>query len=219
MRSRSRRCWRLSAAGAGVLMMRSVEFARRFNVPLHVRSSFHDGDGTWVKENTMEDAAVTGVAHDLSEVKLTVQGVPDRPGVASALFEPLSDAGINVDMIVQNTSHEGLTDISFTVAQCRRRTGLGRRQQAAARPWAPARVDVDDAIAKVSVVGAGMRTHPGIAATMFTVLAGCGHQHRDDLDLADPGVVRHRCRRRRARRCACSTTPSIPRSIRRRKRS
>ncbi|MCJ7726323.1 MAG: aspartate kinase [Acidimicrobiia bacterium] len=163
----------LSAAGAGVLMMRSIEFARRFNVPLHVRSSFHDGEGTWVKEITMEDAAVTGVAHDLSEVKLTVQNVPDRPGVASALFQPLSDAAINVDIIVQNTGHDGHTDISFTVPRADADRARAVAEQAAAALGAGG-VSLDTTIAKVSVVGAGMRTHPGIAARMFSVLAGAG---------------------------------------------
>ena len=163
----------LSAAGAGVLMMRSVEFARRFNVPLHVRSSFHGGEGTWVKENTMEDAAVTGVAHNLTEVKLMVQDVPDNPGVASALFEPLSEAGVDVDMIVQNTSHGGRTDISFTVSRTDSDRALALAEEAAAVLGAGG-VTLDDTIAKVSVVGAGMRTHPGIAARMFTVLADAG---------------------------------------------
>jgi aspartate kinase len=105
----------LSSAGAGVLMPRSVEFGRRFNIPIHVRSSFHDGDGTWIKEETMEQAVVRGIAHDASEAKLTVYGVPDTPGVAASLFEPLAAEGLNIDMIVQNVSHDGSTDISFTV--------------------------------------------------------------------------------------------------------
>jgi aspartate kinase len=163
----------LSAAGAGVLMLRSVEFGRRFNVPLHVRSSFHDGEGTWIKEATMETAAVTGVVHDLSEVKLTVQGVPDRPGVAAALFAPLSDAGVNVDTIVQNVSREGYTDISFTVARADAEQAREIARQVAVALEAGG-VDLDEEIAKVSVVGAGMRTNPGIAATMFTVLARAG---------------------------------------------
>ena len=120
----------------------------------------------------MEDAAVTGVAHDLSEVKLTVQDVPDRP-VASAVFQPLSDAHINVDIIVQNTSHDGHTDISFTVPRADAERALAVAEEASAALGA-GRVTLDDAIAKVSVVGAGMRTHPGIAARMFTVLAGAG---------------------------------------------
>ena len=163
----------LAGEGAGVLMLRSVEFGRRYNVPLHVRSSFHDGEGTWVKETTMGKAAVIGVAHDLSEVKLTVQGVPDRPGVASAVFTPLSEAGINVDVIVQNVSRGGHTDISFTVA----RSDAGRARTIAeetAVALGAGVVDLDEGIAKVAVVGAGMRSHPGIAARVFAVLAEAG---------------------------------------------
>src|SRR5690606_28398978 len=102
----------LAASGAGVLMSRSVEFGRRFNIPIHVRSSFNDSEGTWVKEQTMEQAIISGVAHDRSEAKVTVRQVPDRPGVAAALFTPLAEAGIDVAMIVQGVSSEGFTDIS-----------------------------------------------------------------------------------------------------------
>src|SRR5688572_27933795 len=105
----------LSAGGAGVLMSRAVEFGRRFDIPIHVRSSFHDGEGTWVRESPMEQAIVSGIAHDRSEAKVTVNRVPDRPGVAAALFGSLAAAGVNIDMIVQNVSHDGSTDISFTV--------------------------------------------------------------------------------------------------------
>ncbi|MDX1690660.1 MAG: aspartate kinase [Acidimicrobiia bacterium] len=160
----------LSAAGAGVLMYRSVEFGRRFDVPIHVRSSFHDGDGTWVKESTMEEAVITGIAHDVSEAKLTVAGVPDQPGVASALFEPLAAAGVNVDMIVQNVSTAGHTDISFTVPKEHLEQALAIAEEVAGDVGA-AGVDVDEDIAKVALVGAGMKAHPGVAARMFTVLA------------------------------------------------
>ncbi|HSG80158.1 MAG TPA: aspartate kinase [Acidimicrobiia bacterium] len=163
----------LAAAGAGVLMYRSVEFGRRFNVPIHVRSSFHDGVGTWVKESTMEEAVITGVAHDVSEAKLTVHGVPDRPGVASALFEPLAEAGVNVDMIVQNVSTEGHTDISFTVPREHITNARAIAEQVATEVEA-AGVDVDEGIAKVALVGAGMKAHPGVAARMFTVLSESG---------------------------------------------
>jgi aspartate kinase len=163
----------LSAAGAGVLMYRSVEFGRRFNVPIHVRSSFHDGVGTWVKESTMEEAVITGVAHDVSEAKLTVHGVPDRPGVASALFEPLAAAGVNVDMIVQNVSTAGHTDISFTVPTQHISTARSIAEEVAEEVEAGG-VDVDEEIAKVALVGAGMKAHPGVAARMFSVLAESG---------------------------------------------
>jgi aspartate kinase len=140
---------------------------------LHVRSSFHDGEGTWIKEKTMEDAVVSGVAHDTSEVKLTVQRVPDRPGVAAALFTPLAEAGVSVDMIVQNVSHEGHTDISFTVDRELADEALHIAQEASGELEA-GRVDLDDSVAKVSVVGAGMRSYPGIASKMFAVLAAAG---------------------------------------------
>jgi len=163
----------LAASGARVLMLRSVEFARRFNVPLHVRSSFHDGIGTWVKEKTMEQAVVSGVAHDTSEAKVTVYGVPDRPGVAAALFEPLAAQGVSVDMIVQNVSRDGLADISFTVLK--QHVAAARTvAETVARTIDAGGVDVDEEIGKVSVVGAGMKTEPGVASTMFQVLAGAG---------------------------------------------
>ena len=163
----------LASAGAGVLMPRSVEFGRRFNIPIHVRSSFHDGDGTWVKEETMEQAVVRGIAHDDSEAKLTVYRVPDTPGVAASLFEPLADAGVNVDMIVQNVSHDGFTDISFTVP-LRMLEVAEREARMIAEVVNAGGVSVDRGIAKVTVVGIGMKTESGIAARMFRILADTG---------------------------------------------
>lgn len=160
----------LAAAGAGVLMSRSVEFGRRFNIPIHVRSSFNDNPGTWVKEATMEQAVISGIAHDTSEAKLTVRGVPDSPGVAASLFEPMAEAGINIDMIVQNVSKDGSTDISFTVPK----TALGPAEEiarAVAASVSAAGVDVDAAVGKVSLVGAGMKSYPGVAAGVFRTLA------------------------------------------------
>jgi aspartate kinase len=162
-----------AAAGAGVLMTRSVEFGRRFGIPLHVRSSFHDGAGTWVKESTMETAVVSGVAHDTSEAKVTVHGVPDRPGVAAALFEPLAESGVNVDMIVQNVSTAGVTDVSFTVPRDHAAAAL-EIATAVSGDLGAAGADLDEDIAKVSVIGAGMHAYPGVAATIFTTLAGAG---------------------------------------------
>ena len=162
----------MSAAGGRVLALRSAEFARNHNVALHVRSSFTWEQGTWVtaEERSMEDPIISAVTHDVSEAKVTVFGVPDRPGVSAALFEPLADANINVDMIVQNTSKEGHTDISFTVPKAD--MGVAEKIVAdAATLVGAAGVDHDDAIAKVSLVGAGMKTSPGIAAKMFRVLA------------------------------------------------
>ena len=163
----------LASAGAGVLMPRSVEFGRRFNIPIHVRSSFHDGQGTWVKEKTMEQAVVRGIAHDASESKVTVYGVPDTPGVAASLFEPLAAAGVNVDMIVQNVSHDGSTDISFTVPSAS--VELARSEaEAVAMSVGAGGVSIDDSIGKVSVVGIGMKTESGIAAQMFRILSDNG---------------------------------------------
>jgi aspartate kinase len=163
----------LSASGAGVLMSRSVEFGRRFNIPIHVRSSFNDHQGTWVKETTMEEAIISGIAHDTSEAKVTVRGVPDQPGVAAALFEPMAAQGINVDMIVQNVSQEGTTDISFTVSKASVESARAIASRVAADVSA-AGVEIDAGIAKVSLVGAGMKSHPGVAAKVFRVLADAG---------------------------------------------
>jgi aspartate kinase len=163
----------LAGNGAAVLMARSVEFGRRYDIPIHVRSAFHDGEGTWVKEDTMEEAIIRGVAHDTSEAKLTVHGVPDKPGVAAALFEPLAAAGVNVDMIVQNVSIDGVTDISFTVPK----THADRAREvagAALEGVGVGGIDVNNAIGKVSLVGAGMKSELGIAARMFRILSESG---------------------------------------------
>lgn len=160
----------LAASGAGVLMSRAVEFGRRFNIPIHVRSSFHDDPGTWVKEQTMEQAIISGVAHDLSEAKITISHVPDRPGVAARLFTPLADADIDVDMIVQNVSRDGLTDISFTVPREVADSALTIAEKVADELEAGT-ADLDEDIAKVSLVGAGMKSHPGVAAKVFCALA------------------------------------------------
>jgi aspartate kinase len=158
-----------------VLALRSVEFARNFNVPLHVRSSFTWEPGTWVtsEEPSMEDPIISGVVTDVSEAKVTVLGVPDQPGVSAALFEPLATKNINVDMIVQNTSTEGTTDISFTVPRADLKNAQEIVEQVAVQVSA-AGVTHDADIAKVSLVGAGMKTSPGIAAKMFRTLADEG---------------------------------------------
>ncbi len=160
----------LSASGAGVLMSRSVEFGRRFNIPIHVRSSFNDSQGTWVKETTMEQAVISGIAHDTSEAKLTIRGVPDFPGIAATLFEPMAEADINVDMIVQNVSTDGTTDISFTVPKAVLTEAEGIARTIADSVEARG-VEVDASIGKVSLVGAGMKSHPGVAAGVFRALA------------------------------------------------
>ncbi len=163
----------LASAGAGVLMPRSVEFGRRFNIPIHVRSSFHDGEGTWVKEDVMEEAVVRGIAHNISEAKVTVFAVPDTPGIAASLFEPLATAGINVDMIVQNISHDGTTDISFTVPTEASHLAKAEAEAVAADVGAGG-VSVDERVGKVTVVGIGMKTESGVAAQMFRVLSDAG---------------------------------------------
>ena len=165
----------MAGAGSKVLALRSVEFARNHHVPLHVRSSFTWEPGTWVtsEERAMEDPIISGVVTDSSEAKVTVIGVPDRPGISAALFEPLAAANVIVDMIVQNTSNAGTTDISFTVPIADMKVAEGIVAGVAA-DIAAAGVSHDNDIAKVSLVGAGMKTSPGVAATMFRVLADNG---------------------------------------------
>lgn len=165
----------MAGAGSKVLALRSVEFARNHDVPLHVRSAFTWEPGTWVtnEEASVEDPIISGVVTDMSEAKVTVFGVPDRPGISAALFEPLADANVNVDMIVQNTSTQGTTDISFTMPMA----DMGEAEQIVSRVAAEVGatgVSHDNDIAKVSLVGAGMKSAPGIAARMFRVLADEG---------------------------------------------
>jgi aspartate kinase len=178
----------LASAGASVLMPRSVEFGRRFNIPIHVRSSFHEGDGTWVKEETMEQAIVRGIAHDDSEAKVTVYRVPDTPGVAADLFEPLADAGVNVDMIVQNVSHDGFTDISFTVPLTMLEVAE-RESKGLAVDVGAGGVSVDRDIARITVVGIGMKTESGIAARMFRILA----DHNVNIQMISTSPIRIAC--------------------------
>ena len=165
----------MAATGGRVLMLRSVEFARNHPVPLHVRSSFTWEPGTWVVEEdeSMEQAIVSAVTHDTSEAKVTVAGVPDKPGIAAHLFRALADESINVDMIVQNTSANGTTDISFTVPRVDLKASVaiaeGLRDELGF-----AEVSSDSSIARLSVIGAGMKSHPGVTATMFETLAGLG---------------------------------------------
>ncbi len=166
----------MAATGARVLQLRSVEFARNHGVVLHVRSTFSEAPGTWIRKEDkgmLEKAMISGVTHDTSEAKVTILGVPDRPGIAARVFRALADAAVNVDMIVQNVSADGHTDISFT---------LPKDDLAVAEPILDAvaqevgaRGFTQDAeIGKVSLVGAGMRSHPGVAADMFEALAEAG---------------------------------------------
>jgi aspartate kinase len=165
----------MAGAGSKVLALRSVEFARNHNVPIHVRSSFTWEPGTWIttEEPSMEDPIISGVVTDVSEAKVTVVGVPDQPGVSAALFEPLAAANVNVDMIVQNTSIAGHTDISFTVPLADMKVSEAIVGRVAGEIGATG-VNHDADIAKVSLVGAGMKTSPGIAAKMFRTLADGG---------------------------------------------
>jgi len=165
----------MAGAGSKVLALRSVEFARNHDVPLHVRSAFTWEQGTWVsnEEPSVEDPIISGVVTDMSEAKVTVLGVPDRPGISAAMFEPLAEASVNVDMIVQNTSTDGTTDISFTMPMADMAQAESIVQRVADEIGARA-VTHDDHIAKVSLVGAGMKSSPGIAAKMFRVLADEG---------------------------------------------
>jgi aspartate kinase len=163
----------IAATGGKVLQLRSVEFARNHHVTLHVRSSFTWEPGTVVAEEDpmLEQAVVSAVTSDTSEVKLTVAGVPDRPGVAAALFRGLAVRNVNVDMIVQNTSLDGSsTDISFTVPKSDLAVAMEVSEELAPDVGAKS-VLVDERVAQVSIVGAGMKTHPGVTATMFEVLA------------------------------------------------
>jgi aspartate kinase len=165
----------LAAAGARVLQARSVESARRHGVRLHVRSSFDEGPGTWVEEadERMEGVLISGVAVDLDEAKVTLDGVPDRPGVAATVFKAIAAAGVSVDMIVQNVSHQGATDLSFTVPLAD--LGILRGVvQGIVNDVGAERSEIDEQIAKVSLVGAGMKSHPGVAADMFDALAAEG---------------------------------------------
>jgi len=162
----------MAGAGSKVLALRSVEFARNHNVPIQVRSSFTWEPGTWVtsQEPSMEDPIISGVVTDVSEAKVTVRKVPDRPGISAALFEQLAESNVNVDMIVQNTSTDGNTDISFTVPKADMKVAQGI-VESVAKEIGAAGIVQDDSIAKISLVGAGMKTSPGIAAKMFRTLA------------------------------------------------
>jgi aspartate kinase len=178
----------LANSGAGVLMPRSVEFGIRYNIPIHVRSSFHDGEGTWVKEETMEEPIIRGIAHDDSGAKLTVHGVPDQPGIAAAVFESMAAAGVNVDMIVQNVSSRGVTDISFTVPATSAALAAEVAERVASEIGAIG-VDVDTDISKITVVGAGMKSESGVAAAMFRILSDEGV----NIEMISTSTIRISC--------------------------
>jgi aspartate kinase len=165
----------LASLGAKVLQIRSVKFAKNFRVPLHVRSSFHDGEGTWVtpEEDVMERLTVSGVTYNNKEAKVRVKRVKDQPGVVARLFAPLAKANITVDMIVQNLADDGSTDVTFTVPKGEYSRALALTREVAAELGA-ADVEGDANIAKVSIVGLGMKDHAGVAQRMFAVLGDEG---------------------------------------------
>jgi aspartate kinase len=162
----------MASLGAKVLQSRSVEFAKKYGVPVHVRSTFKADPGTLVtkEDRNMEAVVVTGIAHDRGQAKVTIRGVPDRPGIAAQVFGTVSDHGIVVDMIVQNVSRDGMSDISFTVPRPDRPTVVATLEEIAKKIGAES-VTYDDRIAKVSIVGVGMRSHSGVAAQMFRALS------------------------------------------------
>jgi aspartate kinase len=170
----------LAASGAKVLHLRCVEYARRFDLPIHVRSSFSNKEGTWVVKDhpeggKMEQAIIAGIAHDKSEAKITIVGVPDRTGVAARIFQAIADADINVDMIVQNVSAAatGLTDISFTLPKTEGANATAVLQRTQGEIGFQS-IQYDDQIGKLSLIGAGMRSHPGVTATFFACLSEAG---------------------------------------------
>jgi aspartate kinase len=181
----------MAATGARVMMARSVEIARRYGVPIHVRSAFSDSDGTWISEEkdlVLEKAIISGVTHDTSEAKATVLAVPDSPGIAARLFRALADAGVNIDMIVQNVSADGATDISFTLPK----TDLPAAEpilEIVATEINAKGVSYDPDIAKISLVGAGMKGHPGVAADMFEALAEAGI----NIEIISTSAIRVSC--------------------------
>jgi len=186
----------MAATGGRVLALRSVEFARNHHVKVHVRSSFTWAPGTWITEEdaeldaieAMEQAIISGVTHDTTEAKLTIEQVPDRPGVAATIFRDLAEAGINVDMIVQNVSSAGHTDISFTVPRADVERAARCMEKIVVDTEAHGfRTDAD--IGRVSLIGAGMKTHPGIAARMFETLANDGV----NIEMISTSTIRISC--------------------------
>ncbi|MER5859531.1 aspartate kinase [Streptomyces sp. NPDC059688] len=170
----------LAASGSKVLLHRCVEYARRYNIPIHVRSSFSGLQGTWVSsepigDQKVEQAIISGVAHDTSEAKITVVGVPDKPGEAAAIFRTIADAEINIDMVVQNVSaaSTGLTDISFTLPKTEGRKAIDALEKNRSGIGFDS-LRYDDQIGKISLVGAGMKTNPGVTAAFFEALSDAG---------------------------------------------
>ena len=178
----------MSSSGAGVLMARSVEFGRRYNVPIIVKSTFTNNKGTVVKEKTMEEAIVSGVTHNDKEVKFTLFGVPDQPGIAGTVFGSLSEIGINVDMIVQNVSKESITDISFT-APTEQQKDVEDALKNISKQLDAKGYDVDENIARISIIGAGMKSESGVASKMFTTLG----DNKINISMISTSPIRVSC--------------------------
>jgi aspartate kinase len=165
----------MASQGAKVLQIRSVEFAKKYDVPLHVRSTFNENEGTWVtrEDEDMEKVVVSGVTCDKNEAKVSIIKVPDKPGIAAKIFGPIAEANINVDMIIQNISVDGFTDLTFTVP----RTDLAQALEiieGVGKEIGAKEILTEDKVAKVAVIGTGMRSHSGVASKLFSALAGEG---------------------------------------------
>ena len=178
----------MSSSGAGVLMARSVEFGRRYNVPIIVKSTFTNNKGTVVKEKTMEEAIVSGVTHNDKEVKFTLFGVPDQPGIAGTVFGSLSEIGTNVDMIVQNVSKESITDISFT-APSEQQKDVEETLKNISKQLDAKGYDVDENIARISIIGAGMKSESGVASKMFKTLG----DNKINISMISTSPIRVSC--------------------------
>lgn len=180
----------MASLGAKVLQIRSVGFAKRYNVPVHVRSSFNDEEGTMVvPENAgMESLVVSAVTHDKNQARITLKKVPDQPGVAAKIFSPLAESGTVVDMIIQNTRPDGQTDLTFTVPEAEYEASMGVAEKIATKIGAES-VYGDDNIAKVSVIGVGMKNNSGVASTMFSTLA----QENINIILISTSEIRISC--------------------------
>ena len=178
----------MASSGARVLMARSVEFGRRYNVPIIVKSTFTNNKGTVVKEKTMEEAIVSGVTHNDKEVKFTLFGVPDQPGIAGTVFGSLSEIGTNVDMIVQNVSKESITDISFT-APSEQQKDVEDALKNISKQLDAKGYDVDENIARISIIGAGMKSESGVASKMFKTLG----DNKINISMISTSPIRVSC--------------------------
>jgi aspartate kinase len=180
----------LASSGAQVMQSRSIEVAGKFNIPLHVRSSFSTNEGTWIvkEDKSMEDVLIRGVSINRDEAKLTISGVPNKPGIAGEVFRKLADSGINVDMIIQNIGKSSSTDISFTIPKGDTNAATKALKEISGKIGIK-EVTQDTEIAKVSVVGIGMRSHAGVAAQMFTILA----KNKINIEMISTSEIKISC--------------------------